>query len=97
MQAYHFAVRGPFEDTDLGFLAMADDDDAFYFAYNIIRDLTESSNDQYTESKLVITQGERNVDCVPFNIVGLSERPDEISKSDDGPAYRQQQRLRIVR
>jgi hypothetical protein len=97
MMAYDFAVRGPLEDVDLGFLAMADDDEAFYFAYDIIRDLTQPPNDQYAGSETVITQGKRNVDCVRFNIVELPERLDEISKSNDGHAYRQQRRLRIIR
>lgn len=68
MPAYHFAIRNAAADReDLGYLALVNDDEAFYLAQNMIRETMAGAGDQYAGAAMVITEGARHVDSIPFD------------------------------
>jgi hypothetical protein len=52
---------------DLGYLNLANDDEAFYLAQNIVRETRDGARDQYAGAAMVITEGERQVDRIPLD------------------------------
>ena len=89
MDRYHFVVRGPFGNADLSFIDMADDDEAFYFAYGIIRDLTQGTDHLYAGWLLEITQGTRKVESMAFDNNEDFNHADSVSTSKLDEAYGQ--------
>jgi hypothetical protein len=66
--SYHFALfnnRG--DKEDLGFLAMADDDEAQAFACDIIRLIQAEHAPAYEGSVVAITQEDRAVGSIPLD------------------------------
>ena len=82
MPVYHFAIRNVAADReDLGYLSLANDDEAFYLANNMIRETTQEADRQYAGATMVITQGTRLVDNIPFDSDELDETHSVIGDS----------------
>jgi hypothetical protein len=68
MLSYHFALwNNRSEKEDLGFLAMANDDEALAFGCDIIRLIQAENAPAYAGSVVEITQEDRAVGSIPFN------------------------------
>jgi len=68
MLSYHFTLRhDESSQEDLGYLAMANDDEALAFGRDVIRDIVRDHTPTYTSSALEITEGTRAVGSVAFD------------------------------
>jgi hypothetical protein len=66
MHAYHFTLRNDGAQVDdLGFMGLADDDEALVFGKQVIRDL-KGGDRNYAGWIMDITEGERPVGNIPF-------------------------------
>jgi hypothetical protein len=66
MLAYHFTLRNDGAQVDdLGFMGLADDDEALVFGKQVIRDL-KGGDRNYAGWIMDITEGERPVGNIPF-------------------------------
>ena len=68
MQSCCFTLRnGGAGNEDLGHVPLADDNEAFEFARDIIRELMQRDAANYADAAMGITQGKRIVGSVPFD------------------------------
>jgi hypothetical protein len=73
MRYYNFAMDNGSGPEDLGGIALADDVEAIAFGKQVIQDLKAFQDlkgfvDHYTRWSMGITEGERIVDTIPFEV-----------------------------
>ena len=82
MPAYHFAVHSAaIGREDLGYLNLANDDEAFYLAQNMVRETMAGADGEYAGAAMVIIEGERHVDRIPFDSDELDSATSVIGDS----------------
>ncbi len=67
MLIYHFVLRNDVTNEDLGYLGMADDDEALELGKRIVLELVEDHEAEYANSALYITEDLRAVANFPLD------------------------------
>jgi hypothetical protein len=80
MRSYHFSLRnGAGDNENLGYLAMADDEEALSFGRSVIRDIMSEHAASYADSVIEITEGDRAVRSVALGSEA-SQRQDKFGR-----------------
>ena len=67
MPSYHFALNNSAGDYEvLGYLAMANDEEALAFGRGVIEDIMRGHTPSYTGSVMEITEGRRDLASIPL-------------------------------